>query len=182
MGDPNGSDPDLRLLQANDARAWEAAYEILHGLGQKAIRLDGSRHAADREDIVMDTIISVMNGITTGRFTDWEHVRRSFLWKLPLQKLDFFRKLYRNKEDLYDPAKLPEPVADGAALAQMTWEELDLLIEMLDPERRRRVFRHIYADGLTTREVTERFGIPFGTVTADLARGYKTLRELIRGR
>ena len=181
MEETNTPDPDIVKLQANDNRSWEHAYQHLYQLGQMAIRLDGGQHAQNREDVILAAIKSVTKGVFEEKFNDWKHLRRSFLNTLQMRKKDFLRKLYRLEEDSYDPAELPETGEKEIDIesAAMTWDELSLLIALLDPPRRRQVFLWVFRDGLTTREVFEKHGIPRGTVTSDLQRGYETLRELI---
>ena len=87
------------------------------------------------------------------------------------------KEFLRDKKKFNTMAELPE---EGAMCPEEREDnyELEKTIARL-PESQRRILLLRYYGGLSCLEVAQKLGIPLGTVTKNLSRAYKNLRELL---
>lgn len=172
-------------LRSLDARAnhdaWNAAYPWLWSAGLRLAGrlLSGGQWEEQRKDAVATAISQVVEGLVTGSsesynqisaFSDVVGMTQTIVRR---RIMDFHRQHARSREDAVE--ELPDVVLAGEELP-FTLGELKAQIAALDPPKPQ-LFLDRFFDGLTTREVAQRRGMPHGTVLTHFAQGLKLLRE-----
>ena len=146
------------------------------GVGMKIL---GDRSMA--EELVQEVFLKVWRSSGTfdpsrGSFSTWLYrVTRSVALDLHRKRANRVRLV--SDGDPYvgsakDPSAGPQQVADESWLS---WR-VSRALEVLDAPHRE-VIELAYFSGLTQREISERTGVPLGTVKSPTGRAYKSLRK-----
>jgi RNA polymerase sigma-70 factor (ECF subfamily) len=179
--------PDERLMASLDGPEVEAAIAVLYDRYSRTVFGVGLKILGDRsmaEELVQEVFLKVWRSSGTfdpsrGSFSTWLYrVTRSVA-------LDLYRKRARRVRrvsdgDPYlssarDPSAGPQEVVDESWLS---WR-VSRALEVLDAPHRE-VIDLAYFSGLSQREISERTGVPLGTVKTRTASAYKSLRgELV---
>jgi RNA polymerase sigma-70 factor (ECF subfamily) len=176
---------DEQLMKRLDGQEVEAALSTLYdrysrtvfGVGLKL--LGGDRSSA--EELVQEVFLKVWRSSRT-----FDSARSSFsTWLYRVTRsvaLDLYRKRARRVRpvsdgDPYlgsarDPSAGPQEVVDESWLS---WR-VSKALEVLDASHRE-VIDLAYFGGLSQREISERTGVPLGTVKTRTASAYKSLRR-----
>jgi RNA polymerase sigma factor (sigma-70 family) len=181
---PSSPSPDLDRLRANDSDAWKVAnpllWQAVMAVGRN--RLDGG----DLENIASDVICNeVIPGLLGHKGESFDNLS-SFADLLSLARrimscrcIDEIRRQCRRKEDSYAEVPEQEWEPEQATAGGRTWAEWMTLVQQeLDPPDPD-LFYARFGEGLTTREIAERRGMPHGTVVSRFARALKRLRGII---
>lgn len=141
------------------------------------------RYSADRsqaEDIVQEIFMDLWR--SAHRFDSGIASEKTFVGLLARRRsIDYTRKQRRQPpaEPLMAAESLPDdaPVPSGERRVEHA-EVLEVLNTL--PEATRELFTLHFEDGLTHPEISERTGIPLGTVKTRLRRGLIELRDRLR--
>jgi RNA polymerase sigma-70 factor (ECF subfamily) len=175
---------DEQLMINLDGPGVEAALSQLYDRYSRTVFGVGLKILGDRsmaEELVQEVFLKVWRSSKTfdsarGSFSSWLYrVTRSVA-------LDLYRKRGRrirpvSDGDPYlgsarDPSAGPQEVVDESWLS---WR-VSRALEVLDAPHRE-VIELAYFGGLSQREISERTGVPLGTVKTRTASAYKSLRE-----
>ena len=175
---------DEQLMINLDGPGVEAALSELYDRYNRTVFGVGLKILGDRsmaEELVQEVFLKVWRSSKTfdsarGSFSSWLYrVTRSVA-------LDLYRKRGRrihpvSNGDPYlgsarDPSAGPQEVVDESWLS---WR-VSRALEVLDASHRE-VIELAYFGGLSQREISERTGVPLGTVKTRTASAYKSLRE-----
>jgi RNA polymerase sigma-70 factor (ECF subfamily) len=175
---------DEQLMTNLDGPGVEAALSKLYDRYSRRVFGVGLRILGDRsmaEELVQEVFLKVWRSSRTfdsarGSFSTWLYrVTRSVA-------LDLYRKRAHRVRpvsdgDPYlgsarDPSASPQEVVDESWLS---WR-VSRALEMLDAPHRE-VIDLAYFGGLSQREISERTGVPLGTVKTRTASAYKSLRK-----
>ncbi|WP_372593538.1 RNA polymerase sigma factor [Actinotalea sp.] len=144
------------------------------------VALSLTRHSADAEDLVQDTLIRAYRAI--GRF-DGAHPRA---WLLTI-----LRRTHLNRVRVRSPVLLKDgdgvtAALDRAGVASPAAEDV-VVDELFDdavadalaslPQKHREVIRLVDLDGLSYQDAADRLGVPRGTVMSRLHRARRRIRE-----
>ena len=167
----NGPEVEAALSELYDRYS-----RTVYGVGLKIL---GDRSSA--EELVQEVFLKVWRSARTfdssrGGFSNWLYrVTRSVA-------LDLYRKRARRARpvadgDPYlataqDPSEGPEEVVDESWLS---WR-VSRALEALDAPHKE-VIHLAYFEGLSQREISERTGVPLGTVKSRTASAFKSLRS-----
>jgi RNA polymerase sigma-70 factor (ECF subfamily) len=170
------TDLDGPEVEAALSKLYDRYNRTVFGVGLKIL---GDRSLA--EELVQEVFLRVWRSSGTfdpsrGSFSTWLfRVTRS-------AALDLHRKRARRVRPVpdgtlhlattRDPSAGPQEVADESWLS---WR-ISRALEQLDAPHRE-VIELAYFAGLTQREISERTGVPLGTVKTRTARAYKSLRK-----
>ena len=137
-------------------------------------------YKAKKLDKLSITDYNKVIGIINNSLSEIDSIKEvlHILTKAPLKDLDNVAKEFlRDKKKFNTMAELPE---EGVMCPEEREDnyELEKTIARL-PESQRRVLLLRYYGGLSCLEVAQKLGIPLGTVTKNLSRAYKNLRELL---
>ena len=176
--------PDERLMARLDGPGVETAISALYDRYSRTVFGVGLNILGDRslaEELVQEVFLKVWRSSGTfdparGSFSTWLfRVTRSVA-------LDLYRKRARRirpvpYEDSHtavtrDSSAGPQEIADESWLS---WR-ISRALEMLDAAHRE-VIDLAYFGGLSQREISERTGVPLGTVKTRTASAYKSLRK-----
>jgi RNA polymerase sigma-70 factor, ECF subfamily len=180
---------DEQLMTNLDGPEVEGAISTLYDRYSRTVFGVGIKILGDRsmaEELVQEVFLKVWRSSVTfdparGSFSTWLYrVTRSVA-------LDLYRKRARRVRQVPDGALHiattrdssagPQEIADGSWLS---WR-MSRALEMLDAPHRE-VIELAHFEGLTQREISERTGVPLGTVKTRTASAYKSLRkDLISG-
>jgi RNA polymerase sigma-70 factor (ECF subfamily) len=178
--DPDASLEDDAALLARMGRADRAALGSLYDryapmLLAAAVRMLGSSREA--QDLLHDVFLEA-----------WEHARQYEPARGSVRAWLFVRLRSRALDRLGRAARArEEPVAEAVALEL---EELATSTDTVDSVAMKQAFERLapevraaldmtYFEGMTAREISERTGVPVGTVRSRLARGIAMLSALI---
>jgi RNA polymerase sigma-70 factor (ECF subfamily) len=175
---------DEQLMTNLDGPEVEVALSKLYDRYSRTVFGVGLKILSDRsmaEELVQEVFLKVWRSSKTfdsarGSFSSWLYrVTRSVA-------LDLYRKRGRRVRpvsdgDPYlgsarDPSAGPQEVVDESWLS---WR-VSRALEVLDAPHRE-VIELAYFGGLSQREISERTGVPLGTVKTRTASAYKSLRE-----
>ena len=175
---------DEQLMTNLDGPGVEAALSKLYDRYSRTVFGVGLKILSDRsmaEELVQEVFLKVWRSSGTfdsarGSFSTWLYkVTRSVA-------LDLYRKRARRVRPLSDgdphldsardPSAGPQEVVDESWLS---WR-VSRALERLDAPHRE-VIELAYFSGLTQREISERTGVPLGTVKTRTASAYKSLRK-----
>ena len=140
------------------------------------IKLLGSGQSA--EELVQEVFLKVWR--SAGTFDPSRSSFSTWLYRITRSvAADMYRRQSRNPataagEDIAevrDASSGPQEIVDDSWL---TWRVLVALEELDEPHRE--VLRLAYFEGLTQREISERTGLPLGTVKSRTLRALKKLR------
>ena len=175
---------DEQLMTNLDGPGVEAALSKLYDRYSRTVFGVGLKILGDRsmaEELVQEVFLKVWRSSATfdsarGSFSTWLYrVTRSVA-------LDLYRKRARRVRTLSDgdphlgsasdPSAGPQEVVDESWLS---WR-VSKALEILDAPHRE-VIDLAYFGGLSQREISERTGVPLGTVKTRTASAYKSLRK-----
>jgi RNA polymerase sigma-70 factor, ECF subfamily len=175
---------DEQLMDNLDGPGVEVALSKLYDRYSRTVFGVGLKILGDRsmaEELVQEVFLKVWRSSKTfdsarGSFSTWLYrVTRSVA-------LDLYRKRGRRirpvsdgdpyLESSRDPSAGPQEIVDESWLS---WR-VSRALEVLDAPHRE-VIDLAYFGGLSQREISERTGVPLGTVKTRTARAYKSLRE-----
>jgi RNA polymerase sigma-70 factor (ECF subfamily) len=175
---------DERLVTDLDGPGVEAALSKLYDRYSRTVFGVGLKILGDRsmaEELVQEVFLKVWRSSGTfdsarGSFSTWLYrVTRSVA-------LDLYRKRARRVRPVSDgdphldrardPSAGPQEVVDESWLS---WR-VSRALEVLDAPHRE-VIELAYFSGLTQSEISERTGVPLGTVKTRTASAYKSLRK-----
>src|SRR5215212_1473869 len=175
---------DEQLMTNLDGPGVEAALSKLYDRYSRTVFGVGLRILGDRsmaEELVQEVFLKVWRSAGTfdsarGSFSTWLYrVTRSVA-------LDLYRKRARRIRQVSDGQLHIAAEGDSSAGPQEVVDESWLLwrvsraLEVLDAPHRE-VIDLAYFSGLSQREISERTGVPLGTVKTRTARAYKSLRR-----
>jgi RNA polymerase sigma-70 factor, ECF subfamily len=158
------------------SKLYDRYHRTVFGVGLKIL---GDRPLA--EDLVQEVFLRVWRSSGTfdpsrGSFSTWLfRVTRSVAW-------DLHRKRARRVRPVPDGAQHIATTRDSSAGPQEVVDEswlswrISRALEMPDAPHRE-VIELAYFSGLTQREISERTGVPLGTVKTRTASAYKSLRK-----
>ncbi|MEW6637582.1 MAG: sigma-70 family RNA polymerase sigma factor [Actinomycetota bacterium] len=188
------SDEELIAMIADgQSEALEALYDRYSGVAYSlALRILGDRGAA--EEVVQDTFVSVWRRAGTYR----AKAGRPYSWMLGIARNRAIDELRRRRtpgrdratfgsgpRETPDPAPGPAEIEEDAARVSELRFVVGGALQRL-PDEQREVLELAYLQGLTQREISERTGIPLGTVKTRTRLALKKLKEtltpLMRGR
>jgi RNA polymerase sigma-70 factor (ECF subfamily) len=163
-------------VEAALSKLYDRYNRTVFGVGLKIL---GDRSSA--EELVQEVFLKVWRSSRTfdpaqGSFSTWLYrVTRSVAF-------DLYRKRARRVSQVSDGemhiATVREPSAGPEAFADKSWLSwrVSRALERLDASHRE-VIELAYFGGLSQREISERTGVPLGTVKSRTARAYKSLRK-----
>jgi RNA polymerase sigma-70 factor (ECF subfamily) len=167
-------EPDAAAFRAGDPAAVRAVYRAYSGLVfGVAYRILGDRTLA--EDATQQAFLQAWRAAGT-----FETSREFGPWLATIARraaIDVHRRETRRAHAPLDevPAAHPAMVTlpEAAGSAYDAWEVRQALAEL--PADERDVVRLQHLDGLTQSEISERLGVPLGTVKSRSARAYRRL-------
>jgi RNA polymerase sigma-70 factor (ECF subfamily) len=175
---------DEQLMTNLDGPGVEAALSKLYDRYSHTVFGVGLKILSDRsmaEELVQEVFLKVWRSSNTfdparGSFSTWLYrVTRSVA-------LDLYRKRARRVRPVSDGDPHLDSARDSSAGPQEVVDEswlswwVSRALEMLDAPHRE-VINLAYFGGLSQREISERTGVPLGTVKTRTASAYKTLRK-----
>ncbi len=178
----HGSATDVRLspvlprVARGDTTAVSECISRYGGLVQALARRYPS-DPSEIDDAVQEVFIDLWKH--AGRFDPAVASELAFVSMIARRRLiDLFRRRKARPTTEVIPEFLAEPEFEIGTAAQ-TEDELIRVREILTqlPEEQRAVLLASIADGLSHREVSERFGLPLGTVKTHIRRGLLFVRE-----
>jgi RNA polymerase sigma-70 factor, ECF subfamily len=152
----------IEAARAGDPAALEALYRELAPAVLGFFRAHGMK---EPEDLTSETFVGMVRGLP--RFTGDERALRSWVFSIAHRRLiDERRRLARKREELLDPARIPEsPGGDveeeAAARLGERWA-LDA-VSQLTPDQRDVILLRVLAD-LSVHEVATMLGRSAGSV------------------
>jgi RNA polymerase sigma-70 factor, ECF subfamily len=175
---------DEQLMTNLDGPGVEAALSKLYDRYSRTVFGVGLRILGDRsmaEELVQEVFLKVWR--SSGRFDSARGSFSTWLYRVTRSvALDLYRKRAHRVRpvsdgDPYlgsarDPSASPQEVVDESWLS---WR-VSRALEVLDAPHRE-VIDLAYFGGLSQREISERTGIPLGTVKTRTASAYKSLRK-----
>jgi RNA polymerase sigma-70 factor (ECF subfamily) len=171
----------LRSIQQGDQQAVAALYDRYAGVAYGlAYRITGDGTLA--EDVVQDAFVSVWK--QAARFDPERGQVKSWLLTIVHHKaIDAVRRR-TNRSERALPEGPEEFVAthgrpDEAAEMAMDAAAVRAAVRAI-PEDQRRTIEMAYFEGLTHVEISERMGVPLGTVKSRLRIGLEKMRESLR--
>jgi RNA polymerase sigma-70 factor (ECF subfamily) len=178
--------PDIRSLQAGDARSWEIAYSVwLWPVAYSAAQRRLATLAPEEiEDIAVGAIQEAAELVQAGKVESFDDLKALTGVIASRRALDRVRRLQaqrrsagltetmEGREDLASPEPGPLERVDANELARM----LTALAAKL-PGRQRQLLQAYYLEGMKQAELAQAFGMPMGTVGVTLSRALASLRE-----
>lgn len=182
--------PNLALLQAGDDAAWDEAFERLNPVAWAAAKRF-LNSPEDIEDAATDALAELPRAI--GQFKELRELA-PFVFRVARNKaIDLARRknaLIRSEkltvrwEDL--PVPEQEQCAAGPALMdQLAPAEIAELLTLLHESMNSlsedcRILLWEKFEGFTFQQLSDRHGLPLGTVAAKIARSLEKIRERLR--
>lgn len=180
--------PDIRSLQAGDARMWDVAFYWLWPVACAAANRRLATFApAEVEDVAVGAIREAAEQVQAGKVESFEDLKALTGVVASRRALDLVRRMQaerraagmtetmEGREDLASTEPGPLERVDSHELAKL----LTALAAKL-PERQRQLLQAYYAEGLKQAELAKAFGMPMGTVGVTLSRALESLREELR--
>lgn len=179
----------LKQLQQGKESAWEEAFQRLYPCVFHAARSPlAGLTPAEAEDIAIETLTSLVSKVQTAR--TWENLcglavtmaarraiserRKSSARKRGsghVQSLDFLQ------EESEGAFEAPEQLLHSISVLELT--ELSALLKQgltsLEPVQAQ-LIQDFVVEGLSYRELSEKYNIPMGTIGVQLSRGLKKIR------
>jgi RNA polymerase sigma-70 factor (ECF subfamily) len=175
---------DEQLMTNLDGPGVEAALSKLYDRYSHTVFGVGLKILGDRsmaEELVQEVFLKVWR--SSGTFDPARSSFSTWLYRVTRSvALDLYRKRARRVRPVFDgdphldsardPSAGPQEVVDESWLS---WR-VSRALEMLDASHRE-VIDLAYFGGLSQREISERTGVPIGTVKTRTASAYKSLRK-----
>jgi RNA polymerase sigma-70 factor (ECF subfamily) len=175
---------DEQLMSNLDGSGVEAALSKLYDRYDRTVFGVGLRILGDRsmaEELVQEVFLKVWR--SSGSFDSARGSFSTWLYRVTRScALDLFRKRARRVRPVSDgdphlgsardPSAGPQEVVDESWLS---WR-VSRALEVLDAPHRE-VIDLAYFGGLSQREISERTGVPLGTVKTRTASAFKSLRD-----
>jgi RNA polymerase sigma factor (sigma-70 family) len=184
--------PDLRDLQRGDERAWTRAFESLWRLACHAVLGSGAGLDQDEsEDAAIEALTKLVSRIDTVTSADGLKALLVTIARRHAISLARRKAAAKRPEVAVHLDALPDHEAEhvlnrqgrGDARGETDAAELlALLHEALkgvDATTRELLLAQT-VDGLTTRELAERFNLPPGTVSVKIMRGLQRIRQRLK--
>jgi RNA polymerase sigma-70 factor, ECF subfamily len=175
--------PDEQLMHRLDGPEVEAALSTLYDRYGRTVYGVGLKILGDRslaEELVQDVFLKVWR--SSGTFNPSRASFSTWLYRVTRSAaIDLYRKRAHkvhpvSERESYlatvrDPSEGPQEVVDESWLS---WR-VSRALEVLDVPHRE-VIELAYFGGLSQREISERTGVPLGTVKSRTASAFKSLR------
>ena len=172
--------PDLCALKAGELAAWRAAWPCFW-----AIALQAARHPRtglvrwEAEDVASEAIEELITRIDTA--STIPHAKALLATIASRRAIDFARR--KSAEKRRAPTSEQPDAYTDSSMSLVEQAELVLLVqnalEALDPETRALLMEKI-GQQLTYREISNRHGLPMGTVCTKVARALAKVRETLQ--
>lgn len=180
--------PDIRSLQAGDARMWDVAFYWLWPVACAAANRRLATFApAEVEDVAVGAIREAAEQVQAGKVENFEDLKALTGVVASRRALDLVRRMQaeRRAADMTETMEGREDLAstEPGPLERVDSHELAKLLTALAaklPERQRQLLQAYYVEGLKQAELAKAFGIPMGTVGVTLSRALESLREELR--
>ena len=177
--------PPIERLQAGDSEAWDVVFKWLW---PKAINITRQiltpLAPSDAEDVVIQAFTSLFEHIHTVYSTESLPsllvVMASNRAKSHLRRLRSKKRGYSKIIPMDFVLEEEFPTQEVNPLESLETEELFNLLEQIRlelPERTARFIHEYYQIGLTHRHIAERYGVSISTVSGNIRRGLRVLRE-----
>lgn len=175
------SDEELLALIADGRpEALEAAYDrYARQVYALALRILRDREAS--EEVVQDTFTAVWRRAASYKAS----IGRPYSWMIRIARNraidELRRRRSRGQTSLRDGSRVPEPpdvAEEDGRLSDLGALVVGALKEL--PSEQREVLEMSYFGGLSQREITERTGVPLGTVKTRTRLALKKLRKALR--
>lgn len=177
--------PSIEELQSGDSEAWDVAFDWLwpkaYNIANKILT---PLAPSDTEDVVIEAFTSLFEQIHTVRGT--ESLPSLFVAMASNRARSHLRKLNTKKRSSLksipmDSALEEElPICEANPMEMMETAELFQLLEQIRLELPRKSAKYIhehYTLGLTHKMISERYGVAISTVSINIRRGLRILRE-----
>lgn len=149
---------------------FDKNYRLIYmPLGMYALRIVGN--AEDADDIVQNAFIKAWQQICSGK--DIENFK-SFMYRVVRNDCISFLRNQKPSADLDNIPEVDEEVVDTSERDARIWRAIDDL-----PEKCRRVFLLSKRDGLSNQEIAEEMGISVKTVTNQMTKAFRRLRDAL---
>ena len=180
--------PDMRSLQAGDARMWDIAFHWLWPVAcMAANRRLASFGWAEVEDVAVGAIREAAEQVQTGQAESFEDLKALTCVIANRRALDLVRRRQaeRRSASMTESMEGQEGLAatDPSPLERVDANELARLLTALAsklPDRQQKLLRGYYLEGAKQAELAKAFGMPLGTVGVTLSRALESLREEMR--
>lgn len=165
----------IKGCSKGDKNSQKALYKHFYGYAMSVcIRYSMNREEAT--EVMNDGFLKVFTKINK---YDTNRSFKGWLRKIMINTaLDNYR---HNLKHYYqqDLAHLPDTSAGNTILADLAYEEIVALVQMLSPAYRT-VFNLYVIDGYTHEEISEMLGISVGTSKSNLSKARENLRALLK--
>ena len=188
-------EPDLKLILAGDSEVWDEAfpwfYPTAYAVARNKLTNPPSGYPADVEDVAIESITRLINRVPK---LDPPPVKvaelKALLSRITDQKAsDFLKKKRAQKRPQEEPFHTDEETGvtieppdskSGLSLSERDMVRLiHELAEQLKPIEME-VFEDFHELGLKHREISEKRGIPIGSVGVHLKNALEKLRKMLR--
>lgn len=183
-----GEISDEQCMMRLDGPETEAALSVLYDRYSRTVYGVGIRVLGDRssaEELVQEVFLKVWR--SSGTFDPSRSSFFTWLYRVTRNcALDIYRKkrARRVRSAPNDPhvTILRDPADDPQKTAEESWLSwrVSRALEGLDAPRRE-VIELAYFRGLSQREISERTGVPIGTVKSRTAQAFRSLRRELAG-
>ena len=132
------------------------------------------------EDIVQETFTDLWK--SAHRFNPATAAETTFVGMLARRRaIDYARKENRQPllEPLPDAESLPHVSSETSAAVRCESEDVRVALKQL-PEETQQIFSLHFDEGMTHHEISEKTGLPLGTVKTRLRRGLIEVRNILR--
>ena len=186
------SEPDLELILVGDTDVWNDAYPWFYPTAYAVARYKLTEYPADVEDVAIESITRLIQRVPD---IDPPPIKvgelKALLARITDNKAsDFLKKKRAQKRPKEDPFPTDEETGvtieppDQNSLAQrLTERDMVRLIHEL-AEQLKPIELDVYEDlhklGLKHREISEKRGIPMGSVGVHLMKIHEKLRKMLR--
>lgn len=176
---PTAASSLLQAIGRGDRAAVRTLYDIL---GMKllavALRIVGDRQEA--EDVVQDVFVTIWR-----KAAEFDPARaQGEAWLVAITRNRAIDRVRARGQRQMVPDTVLETVADPAAQTDRAADEADTsatvhqALATLDP-RHAGIIRAAYLDGLSYEELSQREGVPVGTIKTWVFRGLRRMREQV---
>jgi RNA polymerase sigma factor (sigma-70 family) len=176
----------LQLLKKGDEIAWQEAFQKLYPVAFHAAKHpSASLSPSECEDAAIECLTDLVNCIQT--IPDFEQLKALTAAIAYRKAISMSRKKYAAKrgsnqteslDNLFETAEMTENALN--ALSEVELAELtQLLSQVLDVlgEPSRSILRDFLVEGIKYRELSQKYGVPMGTVGVLISRSLKRVQE-----
>jgi RNA polymerase sigma-70 factor, ECF subfamily len=177
--------PDLSLLRGCDDAAWKQAWRCLWPMALRAANHPEACLATwEAEDVANEAIVEVIGQIDS--ISSLDEVKALVITIAFRRAIDLSRRKFSRKRRA--PEEL-EQEANGSVssplreISEVEFRELTLLVrralDVLEPQSRMLLLEKM-GDDLTYQEISDRHGIPIGTVCSKIYRSLKLVQASLK--